>query len=171
MTDELLDVLIYLPGTAPRKLSLNASMTVDALLRHAAVDAQLIVIAADDDNDDGDADLEASPIPREKTLRELSRDRVVPIHCHHCHTIRVTVNYEKHTIHRSFLPSTRARKVLRWAKRKLHLTDADADNLSLFLCEGGDQVRETTYLSELRIGRSCEACFNLAKDTNIQGCG
>jgi hypothetical protein len=166
---ELLDVLVYLPGTAPRKLAVNASMTVDELLRQAAIDTKLIVIAADDDADDGDADLEASLVPREKTLRELARDRVVPIHCHHCHTIRVTVNYQKHTIHRKFVPSTRARKVLRWAKRKLHLTDADADNLALFLCEGGEQIRETSHLSELQIGLHCEVCFNLAKDRNIEG--
>jgi hypothetical protein len=168
-SDELLDVLVYLPGTAPRKLAGNALMTVDEMRRQVANDTDLIVITADDDADDSDADLEASPISGEKTLRDLARGPVVEIHCHHCPTIRVTVNYQKHTIHRKFLPSTRARKVLRWSKRKLHLTDIDADNLALFLCEGGEQVRETTHLSELQVGIGCEICFNLAKDHNIEG--
>jgi hypothetical protein len=61
-SDELLDVLVYLPGTAPRKLAGNALMTVDEMRRQVANDTDLIVITADDDADDSDADLEASPI-------------------------------------------------------------------------------------------------------------
>jgi len=169
-SDEPLDVLVYLPATPPRRLTGRSSMTVDDVLRLAAIDTRLFVIAVDDDADDTDADLEAVLVAREAALHELARGRVVSIHCHHCHAIRVTVNYQKHTIHRKFLPSTRAQKVLHWAKRKLHLTDMDADNLALFLCDGGQQVRDTTHLGELPIGHHCEVCLDLSKDHNIEGC-
>jgi hypothetical protein len=169
-SDEPLDVVLYLPATAPRRLAGRSSMTVDEMFGLAAIDSRLLVIAADDDADDTDADLEARAISRETALHELARGRAVAIHCHHCHSVRVTVNYQKRTIHRRFLPSTRARKVLRWAKRNLQLTDKDADNLALFLCEGGEQVRDTTHLGELPIGHHCEVCFDLSKDHNIEGC-
>jgi hypothetical protein len=167
--DELLDVLLQLPGAAPRKWPANPSATIGDFLRDAGVGADLLVFGVDVDVDDGDEDLNAEPIMFEIALRDLANGRLVAIHCHHCRQIQVTVHYGKESILRKFPPSARARKVLRWAKRKLRLTDADADNLALFLCRGGEQVRETTHLGELVEEVSCDICFNLSKDRNIEG--
>jgi hypothetical protein len=169
MSNDTIQVLLYVSGTPARTLSANPSTAIGDLLQQAGVDLNLEVYGADDDADDGDADIECEPLARDTALRDLVKGCTATVHCHNCRQIQVTVNYQKESIRRGFLPSSRARKVLRWAKRKLGLTDADADNLSLFRCGGGSQIRETTHLGEIAAPGSCELCFDLTKDRNIEG--
>jgi hypothetical protein len=164
-----IDVLLHLPGAAPRKVPATSTATIGEMLDAARVEPDLLLIGEDDEADEGDYDVDPKMLGREQTLQDVARGRLVAIHCHRCRHVSVTVNYQKETLHRRFPPSTRARKVLRWAKRKLKLADADADNLALFRCEGGEQVRETTHLGELVTGTHCDLCFDMSKDHNIEG--
>ncbi|MAT67947.1 MAG: hypothetical protein CMJ58_00305 [Planctomycetaceae bacterium] len=167
--DGAIDVLLYLPGVPPTKLSADAAGNVDDVLREAAVGKEVVAFAPDDDADDGDADVAAHVVTGDSLLRDLGDGRRVVLHCHVCRQIAVTVNYQSQQIRRRFPPSTRVRKVLRWAKRKLSLSDADADNLALFLCDTDEPLRETTHLGELAPVGKCDLCFDLMKDRNIEG--
>lgn len=169
MLNDKVDVLLYVSGTPARRLSADPSTTVGDLRQQAGVDPNLSAYGTEDDADDGDGDIDREPLSPGTALREIGKERTAAIHCHHCRQIQVTVNYRKESIRRKFPPSARARKVLRWAKRKLQLTDADADNLSLFLCGSGTQIRETTHLGEITAPDSCELCFDVSKDRNIEG--
>jgi hypothetical protein len=172
MTDnEMLEVLLHAPGDTARKIVAEPTMTIGELLHDAGIAADLLVFEAEDDYDVNDNEVDATPVARDRAVSTLTKGRVTAIHCHHCHHIRTAVNYQSRSIERKFAPSTRVRRVLRWAKHKLHLKDADADNLALFLCNGGEQVRENMHLGELVTGSSCEVCFDLAKDQNIEGAG
>ncbi len=167
---EVVEVLVHCAGRPARRTSANPAAPVGELLRSLGVDDDLLVFEAEVEvPDDGDADIESQPIAGERRLRDLTGGPAVSIHCHHCRQIRTTVNYHSRSIERKLPPSTRATKVLRWAKRKFELTDADADNLVLFLCDGGEQVRGTDHLGELTSGGKCEIRFDLSKEHNIEG--
>lgn len=167
-TDEL-DLLVFIQGAVPRKLHAKAAATIGDVLGLAGAEPDLLAFDADTDEDGGDADVDLPPLPRDRSILGLAVGRKVTIHCHRCRQIQVLVNYQKDTIRRKFSPSTKVRKVLRWAKRKFTLTDADADNLALFECASGELIRDTMHLGELVTADECELCFNLSKDRNIEG--
>ena len=169
--NDAFEVLLHRPGVTAQKVTAKSSSTIAELLRGVGVDEGLLVFEGDDAADERDDNVEGTLVGGEKTVGELARGRIVAIHCHHCRHIRATVHYQSRSIERRFAPSARARRVLRWAKRKFELRDADADNLALFRCDSGEQVRENAHLGELVTDDRCEVCFDLAKDRNIEGNG
>ena len=167
--ERAIEVLIYTPKSPGRKLAAALEATVGDVLRDVGIADDLLVLGPDEEGHDNDADVIGNVISRDTVVAELIVGRVVTFHCHHCRHIVVEVRYQNETIHRKFSPSSRAGKVLRWAKRRLHLTDVDADNLALFEPGSDDPVRDKTHLGELVAGESCQISLDLSKDVNIEG--
>lgn len=169
--DEI-DVLLHAPGKGARNVKAQRTTTVGELMGREglATDELLAFDDVSDDDDGTDDDVNLAPIAADVALGKLAAGRTATIHCHRCRQVAISVNYQSQTLERRFPPSARVRRVLRWAKRKLRLTDADADNLALFLCGATDDpVREGVHVGDLTSGRDCDVCFVLSKDRNIEG--
>lgn len=168
---ESLQVLLDRPGKTGAKVTAKSTWTVADLLRELGESSdEVLVFIAEREDEDGDIDIEVLEVSKDKLLSELlGKGKILHLHCHHCRRVHVTVNYGPHQLEHRFAPSVRVRRVLKWSKKKLKLTDADAENLALFLCGGNDKVVGSKHLGELTSGKSCDVCFSLGKEINPEG--
>jgi hypothetical protein len=75
------------------------------------------------------------------------------VHCHKCHRIQVAVLYNGVEKNHSFPPSTKVKRVLKWAVNEFQLKGADAENKVLRLAE----PPETELPNEAHIGSFAHA--------------
>ncbi|WP_434668033.1 hypothetical protein P5W99_36615 [Paraburkholderia sp. A3BS-1L] len=91
------------------------------------------------------------------------------LHAHHCRHVEVTVNYDMHTAHHQFSPSTTVGKVLRWAEDKFKIAETEKGHLQLQLVGTSDRPVLTTHLGALTHDRNCSVAFDLLASHRIQG--
>jgi hypothetical protein len=117
--------------------------------------------------DDGEDPME--PVAVERPLQDFVTGGQVHVHCHRCRRIAVVVNYQSGSKKHRFAPPTRIETVLAWAKRKFHLTDADADTLLLQVCQSHQRPRPTQHLGEIVAPGVCAICFDVVPDQKVEG--
>ena len=120
------------------------------------------------DIEDGDDAHEATD--PNQTLAALGLHHGGHVHCHRCHRVTVSVNYEVHTKRHRFSPATTILTATGWAKKKFSLTDTDAQRFVLQICASTQQPRADEHLGEIVKGHDCNLCFDLVPDeTKING--
>lgn len=76
---------------------------------------------------------EPEPMGREHSARHFGLQHRHHVHCHKCHRIHVGILYNGVEKAHSFAPSTKVKRVLKWAVDAFNLKGADAENKILRL--------------------------------------
>jgi hypothetical protein len=110
------------------------------------------------------------PLGRGHSLERCGLRHRHHVHCHKCHRIRVAVLYNGVEKQESFPPSTRVKRVLKWAIHEFQLKGADAENKVLRLAD----PPQTELPNEAHIGSftqppKCELRLCLVAPIRFQG--
>ena len=132
------DLFVHCEAARPRPVRASIHETLASALKQAGVNTGpglfLFVgesehaLAEAVDIEDGDDAHEATD--PNQTLAALGLHHGGHVHCHRCHRVTVSVNYEVHTKRHRFSPATTILTATGWAKKKFSLTDNDAQRPS-----------------------------------------
>ena len=111
---------------------------------------------------------EHSPVDASLTLEKLDLHQHRHVHVHRCRHVDVDVNFNEHTEHRKCSPAATVGVVTLWAKRKLRLDAAAADDYVLQLCGSTERPRADKHLGEL-VQDKCALCFDIVREITPQG--
>jgi hypothetical protein len=92
------------------------------------------------------------------------------VHCHRCHRIHVTVMYNGVEKRESFAPSTKVKRVLKWAIHEFHLHGADAEGKVLRLADPPQtELPNEAHIGSFAHAPKCELRLCLVAPTRFQG--
>lgn len=91
------------------------------------------------------------------------------LHVHTCHRVNVTVNFQDKAESHFFAPSTTISVVKKWADKKFGLSEADATEYALQLCNSTERPAEDVHLGTLVTPSECAVCFDLVPKQRIEG--
>jgi len=174
MTTDNFEVFIYPAGGKPVTATANPTDTIAQVLAQAGITPapgeHLFIGEAVDDGADvvGDDDADEPHAPH-TTVADTKLRHHGHIHCHPCHRIEVTVNFNGPPKSRKFAPSARVARVRRWALKAYDLTGPAASDFMLQICQSDQRPRLTQHLSELVKSGTCSICFDLVKEVTPQG--
>ena len=168
-----IELFIHQQGAKPVTLQVLPQSSIAEVVNTsevAGLDTNNIYALLDKtDNDDVDQEQLNAPVDSRKRIDEFSTGRSCHLFFYRCRSVCVSVNYKCDTEHRHFSPHVKLKRILKWAKRKFNLTDCEADNLILRLCEGNDRLRLHQRLGEVIQGECCNVCFDLVHDYRVEG--
>lgn len=121
------------------------------------------------DEDDEQEDDEHGNEKLSMTLAALGIGRGARIVCSFCRRVEVTIQYQHESVSHRFQPSSRVRRILRWARRHWNLEGEDAETLKLRLCGSEDDLKPNTRLAELLARGSCSLCVELVPGPRVNG--
>lgn len=169
-------VFVHCHGREARAFDANPEETLADVLGRAQVllDGMHVFVgesvsALTDTSDADDREDTMEPVQAHSKVREFASGGHIHVHCHRCRRIAVTVNYQSGSKKHRFSPATRVETILAWAKKRFHLTDADADKLLLQMCGTNSRPRPTQHLGEIVADGTCAACFDLVFDQKVEG--
>ncbi len=178
MSDSQVDLFVHQEGVPPKHVRADGGEPLADALRRAGVEVQadLLVFAgqpASGPTETGpetdDAEDAHEPVDPAATVAGLVIGRSGHVHCHKCRRVAVTVHYQQHNARRRFSPARTVAAVTAWARHRFHLTDADAENLVLQVCDSDRRPRPDEHLGELVHAPDCRLCFDLVPDHKIEG--
>lgn len=102
-------------------------------------------------------------------LHEIGIGHRQRVHCHRCHRIAVTVNFNGAHKEHLFSPATTIGKVKRWADHQFGLHGVDATEHALKLCGTDKRPDEDLHLGSLTQHRECKVCFDLVPKKRVEG--
>jgi hypothetical protein len=91
------------------------------------------------------------------------------IHIHKCKKIKVQVIYNGESKHRSFSPSTRIFRVLKWSLEEFHIVGNDQTNMVLKETLEGAELDGDIHLGSLVPHRTCSIVLYLVPKVVING--
>jgi hypothetical protein len=109
------------------------------------------------------------PLDTNETLINAGIKKHSRLHVHVCHRIKVTVNYQNKTETHPFAPSTTIGVVKKWADKKFGLSDVDATEHALQLCNSVERPSVDVHLGSLVTTTDCAICFDLVPKQRIEG--
>jgi hypothetical protein len=170
---EAVELFLHQQCRDPVVVDARSDQRVEDLLRSAGITdltGQAVFVGESVAEDDDDSAVDAHEVAdARKTLNELGLGRTGHVHCYRCRRVSVDVNYKCDTRQRTFPPAATVQRVLRWAKRTFRLTDADAENLLLRICDSDERLRLNQRLGELVTSPACSVCFDLVHDQRVEG--
>lgn len=174
MSTESLDFFLHLPSEKPRIAKAQPTETLAEVLRRMGVllddESHLFISHGDSDDSEADSDEDSlEPVSASATLAAAGIRHHSHLHCHRCHRIEVSVNFQGETKTRKFAPNARIARVRRWALRAFQLTGPAASDFILQLCGSDQGTRPNQDLAELVTPGTCSICFDLTKEVTPQG--
>jgi hypothetical protein len=93
------------------------------------------------------------------------------LHIHRCKKVDVRVNFNGRQVKREFPPSATLRRIKDWAtgKQGFDMTDLDASEHALQLCERDARPEDDVHVGTLAEAGSCSVCFDLAAKVRVEG--
>ncbi len=93
------------------------------------------------------------------------------VHIHRCRRVDVTVNFNGKPIERHFPPSATVKRVKKWAvgKKGFDMTDVDAAEHLLQVCNSTVRPDEDTHIGTLVKHPNCSLCFDLLPKIRVEG--
>jgi hypothetical protein len=175
--NEKIELFVHSEGVRPKPVKIETTDTLAKLLEKAGIETKqdLLVFCGESKSalqeQDGveHGEDEHEPVKVDSIIDGLKLKKNSHVHCYRCRRIEVTVNYQNKTKHHKFSPATTVETVRKWALKKFHLTDVDAEKLVLEICDTNERPRATQYLGELVQYPNCSICFNLVPDVKIEG--
>jgi hypothetical protein len=166
-------VFVHL-DTGSKSVQVRATDTLETILRQAGIskfdDVHVLVGELPDapHTDEAEED-EHGPVRPSCTVGESGLGRNGHLACLCCLRIEVEVHYQNRKVHRRFSPTTTVARVTRWARRRFHLTDADAEKFVLLVCGQIEPPRASERLFQIHQSGRCQVCFDLVPDPRING--
>jgi hypothetical protein len=173
--EERVEVFLHEPGKEPVGIQVGSQDTFEAVLEQArALGRQVDVFVGEPEDDfEGESSQDEEdhhdPVSLSDTLASVGVLRHCHLHICHCRRVAVELFYQEKTLRRRFSPGTTVARVIRWARKRLNLNDADADRLVLQVPDSKQQPRLNQHLGELVHHHLCSLCFNLVHDIRVEG--
>ena len=172
-TEQQIELFIHQQGAKPVTLQVSPQSSISEVAKTsevAGLDTNNVYALLDTtERDEVDQEQLNAPVDSRKRIEEFSTNRNCHLFFYRCRSVCVSVNYKCDTEHRHFSPHVKLKRILKWAKLKLNLTDCEADNLILRLCEGDNRLRQHQRLGEVIRGECCKVCFDLVHEERVEG--
>lgn len=146
------------------EIHIEAPVTATAL--HAALAAQGLL-----EQPDLAVFLEDAETPLDRESREDVTDlrNGARVHVVRCRRIKVAVHYQEKTAEEGFPPGAKVKAVKAWAVRTFNLTEKDAAEHVLQLCNSTTRPPTDTPLQQLTTAPACAVCFDLVPEKRVEG--
>jgi hypothetical protein len=113
---------------------------------------------------------ESEPLDREHSAKHCGLQHRHHVHCHKCHHIQVAVIYNGVEKNEAFPPSTKVRRVLKWAIEAFNLKGADAENKILRLASPPEtELSNDAHLGSYAYAPACYVKLCLLPPIRFQG--
>ena len=91
------------------------------------------------------------------------------VHIHRCRRVEVTVNFNGQTKELQFAPAATIQRIKKWAANKFELSEPDALEHTLQLCQSTDRPADTVHVGTLVAHGQCAVCFDLVPKHRVEG--
>jgi len=109
------------------------------------------------------------PLPLEAKLVDAGLKHRGRVHIHRCRRVEVTVNFNGVTKVHPFSPGQTLQRVKAWAAKQFGMSEADAAEHALQICDSTERPSEDTHLGSLVTRPGCAVCFDLVPKQRIEG--
>ena len=103
---------------------------------------------------------------------QLVKGEITPrshVHVHCCRKIEVSVNFNGATQTHAFSPSATLAKVMKWTAKAFGMSEQDASEHALQLCNSGSRPSADTHVGTLGSSHGCSVCLDLVAKQRIEG--
>ena len=114
-------------------------------------------------------DEQEEPLQPDLSIADAEIKHRSRIHIHSCRKIHVTVNFQNHSEQHPFSPSETIQSITLWAIKKFKISDLDASEYSLQLCNSTNRPDPELQIGTLTQPGQCQVCFDLVPKEQIEG--
>jgi len=168
MPNKIIELYVHTSnGVDPKLVKLSEDATVKQLID------EIVAVGGVQPPADGELclfieDCEEHLEPHQK-LSECEIRHRHHVHCHTCHRIKVSVFYNEEK-HESFAPSTKVKRVLKWAIKEFKLSPTDAaDKILVLKSDSKIELNSDAHIGSFAKHHECSVHLCLTAPVEVQG--